>query len=111
MRSLLHSTLKNIYPAYSQGSLSPEEYQGTFFTYWNYERPEIFADNKPVGAHWGFWVYCYSDDPKTLDKALQDAVEALRAAGFIIENPGVDAASDKRSHIGRMITVKYIESY
>lgn len=111
MRSLLVDTLKKIYPTYPQGSLSPDEYPDHFFTYWNYEKPERYADNKPVGAVWGFWVYHYSSDSRTHEKALQDAMKALRAEGFIIENPGVDAASDKRSHTGRMMTVKYIESY
>lgn len=111
MKSLLVDTLKKIYPAYPQGSLAPEEYPATFFTYWNYETIERFYSNDPVRADWGFWVYCYSEDPRILKAALEEATEALRSAGFIIADPGTDADSGKRSHIGRMITVKYIESY
>lgn len=111
MRNLLQSKLKNIYPAYPQGSLSPEEYPESFFTYWCYEHTEKFADNEPVGANWGFWVYYYSSDPRTHKEALQEATKALRAEGFIIADPGVDADSGKRSHTGQMITAKYIESY
>lgn len=111
MRSLLVDTLKNIYPVYQQGSVSPEKYPSNFFTYWNYDHAEVYADDKPVRAVWGFWVYFYSNDPKKLKGAIQEAVAALRAEGFIIENPGVDAASDRPSHTGRMITAKYIETY
>ncbi len=68
-------------------------------------------DNRPYKAVWGFWVYCYSNDRQTLETCLKDAIEALRAQGFIIQGRGQDAASDERTHTGQMITVYYIENY
>ena len=68
-------------------------------------------DNIPIRAEWGFWVYCYAVDPRIPQAALDEAIEALRAAGFIIAGRGEDAASDRPTHTGRMITVYYIENY
>lgn len=111
MKQLLVSELEKIKPCYLQGTVSGEVYPRTFFTFWNFDTPEDYADNKPVRCVWSYWVYCYSDDPDALDTALNSAIDNLRAAGFIVQGRGEDIASDRPTHTGRMITVYYIENY
>lgn len=111
MRTLLNNILESIKPCYLQGTLTGQEYPETFFTYWCFEAPEEYMDNKPYKALWGFWVYCYSNDRTTLETCLKDAIEMLREQGFIVQGRGEDAASDERTHTGQMVTVYYIESY
>lgn len=107
----LSEILEVIKPCYLQGTLAGKEYPETFFTYWCFEAPEEYMDNKPVKALWGFWVYCYSDDTETLNTSFDGAIEALRANGFIVQGRPTNAASDEKSHTGKMITVYYIETY
>lgn len=111
MRNSLHTVLENIKPSFLQGTLPGKNYPETFFTYWCFDAPEEYMDNKPIKALWGFWVYCYSNDPETLETSLNEAIEALRDNGFIVQGRGIDLASDRPSHTGRMITVYYIETY
>ena len=112
MRNSLHDVLNNISGTYLQGTLPGPNYpEGTFFTYWCFDAPEEYMDNRPVKAVWGFWVYCYSDVPWLLDEHLNEAIEELRDNGFIVQGRPIDVASDRPSHTGKMITVYYIETY
>ena len=111
MRNSLHAVLENIKPSFLQGTLPGEKYPETFFAYWCFDAPEEYMDNEPVKALWGFWVYCYSDDLKTLETSLNEAIDALRDNGFIVQGRPIDLASDRISHTGRMVTVYYIETY
>lgn len=111
MRSELTAILEKIKPCFLQGTLTGKTYPETFFTYWNFDAPESYIDNRPYKAVWGFWVYCYSDDPDTLETSLKEAVEALRAGGFIVQSRGIDVESDENTHTGKMITVYFIENY
>lgn len=109
MRSLLFNTLSAIEPTYLQGTLAGLEYPPTFFTFWNFDTKEEYYDNKPRKRIYAYWVYCYSDDEEKLTSALRSAIEALRSKGFIVQGE-TDAASDERTHTGRMVTVYFIES-
>ena len=111
MRHVLFSILRKKHATYLQGTLPGEDYRPTFFTYWCFDAPEEYMDNKPVKALWGFWVYCYSNDPEVLETSLNEVIEALRDNGFIVQGRPIDLASDRPSHTGRMITVYYIETY
>lgn len=101
------------FPVYLQGSLNDnEEYDSSFFTFWNFETPEDdHYDNNACRAVWGFWVYFYSDDPSIVDTKLDEAKKLLKSNGWIINGKGEDVASDVSTHTGRMITVYRVENY
>lgn len=97
-----------------QGSLNDDdEYLDSFITFWNFETPESqFYDNKSNLAKWGFWVYCYSNDPKVLEQMVNDLIQLFKSDDkTILVGKGEDVASDVDTHTGRMLTVYLIENY
>lgn len=100
------------FPARLQGSVGhSEKYPKSFWTFWNFETPEKYYDNQPVNATWGFWLFFFSDDPRTIDTEVNRAIKALRAAGWIVDGKGEDALSDEPTHTGRRLTVYKKEIY
>lgn len=111
MKKLLITTLEQFnYPVKLQGSLSHKEYPDTFFTFWNFDTVNTYIDNKIIRTTWGFWIYLYSTDPEIVENVMNDAIQELRKAGFIIEGQGIDAVSDQVTHTGRMITAYLMEN-
>ena len=71
VKNKLIEVLESIgYPVYLQGSFTEEqEYPDTFFTYWRFDAPEpSHYNNQAFSCNWGFWIYVYSDNPRTLEK-------------------------------------------
>ena len=98
-------------PYFRQGSLLPDEpYPEDFVTYWEPEAEEMYYDNKPVGCMHRFWVYVYTCHRMSLATRLPELRQALADAGFDT-SPPVDAKSDERSHVGKVMEVKIIIYY
>lgn len=97
------------YSVIRQGSLTEDdEYEDTFFTFWNNETPEqAFYDNQPHSEVSDFDVNIYSTDNTILYGKLREAKTMLRANGFTIIDSGHDVMSDEVSHTGRGINVLY----
>ena len=101
---------KTGYEAQLQGTIG-KKYPDHFFTFWNFQTPEKFYDNKPVSALWGFWVFFFSTDPEKVETVTNTIIDSLRAAGWVVEGRGEDALSDEPTHTGRRITVYRNEYY
>lgn len=100
------------FPARLQGSLAKDErYPDSFWTFWNFETPETYYDNKPVNAVWGFWIFFFSSDPALVESESMAAIKRLRAAGWTVAGRGEDAVSDEPSHTGRRLTIYKRETY
>lgn len=100
------------YPAQLQGTLGQdEEYPESFYTFWNFETPEKYYDNKPTNAIWGFWIFFFSSDPALVESETSAVIARLRSAGWTVEGKGEDALSDVKTHTGRRLTVYKRENY
>lgn len=101
------------YPVFLQGSVNKDaSYPDTFITYWVWEAPESgFYDNAPTSCDWGFWVYVYSNNPRTVDELSGQVKSDLVKAGFVASGKPIDAASDKPTHTGAMLSIYYKEVY
>lgn len=91
------------YPAALQGTVG--EYPESFWTFWNFETPEIFYDNAASAAVWGFWIFFFSADPALVVSETCAAINRLRTAGWIVAGRGEDALSDEPTHTGRRLTI------
>lgn len=114
MKAELITILKTFgYPVFLQGSLNPnEQYPDSFFTFWNFDNPEnAFYDNDPNRCVWGFWVYFYSTDPEKVEKTPEQARQALRAAGWVVEGKPNDISVDRPTHTGAFFTAFGWENY
>ena len=106
-------TLKAICPRiFEQGSLAPHEpYPARFFTFWNPATSDYkHYDNAANGIVWELDVNFYSTDPLDIYSTIPQAIEALRALGWVITGAGHAVASDYNTHTGRGFTAAYIET-
>lgn len=101
------------YPVFLHGSMNPDAgFPDSFFTYWNASTPEgADYSNSPHWAVWKFHVYFYSSDRRTVESTIDQAFDALRAAGWTLEGRPRDAVTTIETHTGRMLTVKKLGSY
>lgn len=103
--------LKTICPSvYQQGS-APKEYPARFFTFWNPDTHDHkHYDNTASAYVWTLDVNFYSTDPLDIYSTIPQAIEALRALGWIITGAGHSVASDHNTHTGRGFTAVYLET-
>ena len=112
MEDLLISLLETLkYPIYRQGSLEEKEaYPATFITFWNRSEEGVsFYDNADYLIAHTFEVNVYSSDPTTAYTVQDSARDLLKSNGFTITERGYDVSSDEITHIGRGMTVLYLE--
>lgn len=101
------------YPVFLQGSLLDNEvYPDSFFTFWNFQGDEnTHYDNIPNSCSWGFWIYFYSINPELVETELDKVKKILKQNGFTTKGKAIDAASDVKTHTGKMLTIYYLENY
>ena len=99
------------YDVIRQGSLSgSQDYPATFFTFWNNsEDGQSFYDNKTQTVRHDFMINVYSTNPNTAYDLLSQARTLLKQNGWIITERGYDVPSDEITHVGRGMTVAYLE--
>lgn len=114
MKSELIELLETFgFPVFLQGSLNPDEaYPDSFFTFWNFDTPETaFYDDDANRAVWGFWVYFYSTDPRTVEQIPENARQLLKQNGWIPQGKPNDISVDRPTHTGAFFTVYKFENY
>lgn len=96
-----------------QGSYSDvSEYPPSFFTFWNYDTENAgFFDNESNKTVWFWNVYYYTNNPATLYSTMDELIGYAEEEGFIVEGKGYDIPSDRPDFIGRIITLKYVETH
>lgn len=107
------TTLGTICPnVLQQGSLATSEpYPARFFTFWNPATSDYkHYDNAANGIVWELDVNFYSTDPLDIYSTIPQAIEALRALGWVITGAGHAVASDYNTHTGRGFTAVYLET-
>lgn len=100
------------FPVIRQGSLGAEEtYPEMFFTFWNNQSFDgQHYDNEAHMIVSDFDVNIYATDPAAAYEKLREAKRLLKKHNFIITDSGHDVASDESTHIGRGMTVLFMES-
>lgn len=115
MKELLISLLEQFCPddVYLQGTLNPDEpYPAKFITFFTIDSEfNAFYDNDANRIDWNVTVIFYSSDPSEVQTIPPQIIRALRNAGFIPANAGVDIASDVDSHTGWAMEFVYPEIY
>ena len=99
-------------PIFRQGSLGEEEdYPPTFLTFWNSAETELTAYNNDTGTVvWRFDVNAYSTSASTVYSLTSSLRNALKKAGWQTPDRGHDVGSDEITHVGRGISVTFIET-
>lgn len=99
------------YPVIRQGSMGEDEsYPETFITFWNRSEREIQPyDNQTYRAESTYDIAVYSSTPSTAYSLCISIRTSLKTNGWIITDRGHDVASDEVTHIGRGLSVAYVE--
>lgn len=99
------------FPVYRQGSLADgESYDDTFFTFWNRSENEHTShDNRTTSVLYEYDVNVYSNDTSLVYSLQRKARKLLEENDFIITSRGHDVVSDEKTHIGRGMTIQYLE--
>ena len=97
------------YEYFRQGSLSDEDYLDSFFTFWNYDTPNLkHRDNvsKVFGEY--VMVYFYTNDPVKIYSVMDDFITRAKQKGFIVDGRANDTPADKENYFGRLVSIKII---
>lgn len=99
-------------PIFRQGSLGEDDkYPDTFLTFWGSAESELTAySNETATVVWRFDVNVYSTSAATVYSLAGSLRAALKAAGWQTPDRGHDVGSDEITHVGRGISVTYIET-
>ena len=97
-------------PYFRQGSLSDEDYQPEFFTFWNIDTPQDSHYDNQLHA-WNEYIQVgyYTNDANKIYSGMDDFVAQATAQGFIIAGLPQDANADKAGYFGRVCYIRIKE--
>lgn len=99
---------------YRQGTLIDEIEPLAFFTYWNIEQSDEYADNSPKTLKNIYQVYfyckeiCLLENPNYLYDTMDRFVKRARELGLAVSYVQ-DVSSSPDKYIGRMCRVQYAQ--
>ena len=115
MKEQLISILETFCPndVYLQGTLNPTEaYPQKFITFFTTDSEfDDFYDNDANRINWYVNVIFYSSNPAEVLETPPLIIKALRAAGFLPQNAGIDVMSEVDTHTGWAMDFIYPENY
>lgn len=97
------------YEYFRQGSLADEDYLDSFFTFWNYDSPNLkIRDNvsKVFSEH--VMVYFYTNKASLIYSVMDDFITRAKLKGFKVEGRAYDTPADKENYYGRLVRIKII---
>lgn len=115
MKELLISILETFCPdnVYLQGTInSNDAYPAKFVTFFTTDSDfDSFYNNDANRIDWYVSVVFYSSNPAEVQTIPPQIIKALRNAGFIPKNAGIDVMSDVQTHTGWAMDFIYPEHY
>lgn len=115
MKELLISILETFVGdnVFLQGTIAADVvYPAKFITFFvSDSRFDEFYDNDANQINWSVSVIFYSSNPAEILSQPPLIIRALKNAGFIPQNAGVDVISDVQTHTGWAMDFIYPEKY
>lgn len=94
-------------PYFRQGSMSDEDYQPEFFTFWNIDTPQdAHYDNELQRFNEYVQVGFYTNNAEKIYSVMNDFIERAKAKGFVIAGMPQDANADKPDYFGRICYIR-----
>lgn len=99
-------------PIFRQGSLGEsDDYPPTFLTFWGSAESELTAySNETATVVWRFDVNVYSTSAATVYSLCDSLRAAFKTADWQTPDRGHDVGSDEITHVGRGISVTYLQT-
>lgn len=96
-------------PYFRQGSLTDEDYQPSFFTFWNINTTnDSFYDNHETRYIEYVQVGFYTNDAAKIYSVMDDFIKRAEKKGFAVDGRGQDANADKETYFGRVCYLRII---
>lgn len=96
-------------PYFRQGSLSDEDYQPEFFTFWNIDTSnDSFYDNKETRFIEYIQVGFYTNNAEHIYSVMEDFISRAKQKGFVVVGRAKDAPADKDNYFGRVCYLNII---
>lgn len=96
-------------PYYRQGSLTDNDYDDSFFTFWNVDTTDdSFYDNSEHRTIEYVQIGFYTNDAHLIYSQMDDFVKRAKARGFVIAGKPRDADADKETYFGRVCYIRII---
>ena len=99
-------------PYFRQGSMSDEDYQPSFFTFYNIDTPNTsFYDNAERRYIELVQVGFYTNDAEAIYSQLDEGGQFYKKAkekDFVFQGRAKDADADKKDYFGRVCVVQII---
>lgn len=96
-------------PYFRQGSLSDEDYQPSFFTFWNIDTPNLrHRDNRAKSYALYIQVGFYTNDANKIYSVMEDFINRAKQRGFVVQGKARDANADKDNYNGRVCYIRII---
>lgn len=97
------------YQYFRQGSLTDETYPNSFFTFWNFDTPNLkHRDNVSKAFSENVMVYFYTNNPSLIYSVMDEFITKAKEKGFIVEGRAYDTPADKENYFGRLTNIKII---
>ena len=98
-------------PYFRQGSLSDEDYQPSFFTFWNTDTTnDSFYDDKEHRYIEYVQIGFYTNDINKIYSVMDDFIKRAEARGFVVDGRARDADADKPNYFGRICFIRIIHN-
>lgn len=92
-----------------QGSVSLENYPNSFFTYWNFDTPNLKSRDNVSKSYVEYVnVYFYTQNARLIYSVMDDFIKRAKQKGFIVEGKAKDTPADKENYFGRLVTIKIV---
>lgn len=98
-------------PYFRQGSMSDEDYQPSFFTFWNIDTPSLrHRDNDEKSYVEYVQVGFYTNNAEIVYSQMDDFITRAKQKGFVVEGRAKDANADKANYLGRVCYIRIIHN-
>lgn len=99
---------KDLY--FRQGSLANKDYPNSFFTYWNFDTPDLRnRDNKVKTYSEDVMVYFYTNDRKLIYSEMDLFINNVKKKkGFTVMSKPYDCPTDRNDYFGRLVRIKIV---
>lgn len=96
---------------YAQGSFtSSSDYPSSFFTYTQIDSEvDRHYDNQDNRTVWSFWLNFYTTEWSTVQTVLDRVRNLLKENNWLVPNRGRTVESDSEDHVGKELTIYFIE--
>lgn len=97
------------YEYFRQGSLADKTYPTSFFTFWNYDTPNLqHRDNNTKNYSINVMIYFYTNNASLIYSVMDEFIKLAKQRGFIVSGRAYDTPADQDDYFGRLVNIMIV---